>query len=69
MFTIKQLNFDRLQNDNSHKREVRKYDFAVKYTNKSFGHTFLDYLGRNRLKNDMHTNSNKHVTDFRNITL
>lgn len=41
MFTIKQLNINRLHTDNSHKR----YDFSVKYTNKSFGHTFVDYLG------------------------
>jgi len=45
MFTIKRLNINRLHTDNSHKREVRKYDFAVKYTNKSFGHTFVDCLG------------------------
>lgn len=45
MFIIKQLNIDQLHNVNSHKREIRKYDFAVKYTNKSFGHTFVDYLG------------------------
>lgn len=31
--------------DDSHKREIRKYDFPVRYTNKSFGHTFVDYLG------------------------
>jgi len=31
MITIKQFNIDRLHNDNSHKIEVRKYDFAVKY--------------------------------------
>lgn len=45
MFIIKQLNIDQLNNVNNHKRKIRKYDFAVKYTNTLFGHTFLDYLG------------------------
>lgn len=44
MFIIKQLNIAQLHKDNSHKRVMRKYDIAVKYTNKSFGHTFVDYL-------------------------
>jgi hypothetical protein len=45
MFIIKQLNTDQLHNDNTHEGEVRKYDFAVKYRNKSFGHIFVNYLG------------------------
>lgn len=45
MFIIKQINIDQLHNDSSHKREAIKNDFAVKFSNKSFGHAFLDYLG------------------------
>jgi len=42
---MKQLDIEQLHNDNSHLREIRKYDFPVKYTNKSFGQTFINYLG------------------------
>jgi hypothetical protein len=45
MFIIKQLGIDQLHSDNSHIREIRKYDCPVKYTYKSFGQTFVDYLG------------------------
>jgi len=41
IFIIKQLDIDQLHNDNGHKREIGKYDFTVRYTNKSFGHTFV----------------------------
>lgn len=45
MFIIKQLNIAQLHKDNSHERVMRKFEIPVKYTNKSFGHTFVDYLG------------------------
>lgn len=45
IFIIKHLNIDKLHNDNCHKRDPRKYDLAVKCTNKSFGQAFVDYLG------------------------
>lgn len=44
MFIIKPLNIDKLHNDNRHKKDVRKYDLAVKYNNKSFACAFVDYL-------------------------
>ncbi|KAF0753442.1 putative RNA-directed DNA polymerase [Aphis craccivora] len=41
----KELGVLPLHSDNSHIREIRKYDCPVKYTYKSFGQTFVDYLG------------------------
>jgi len=45
MYLVKKFNLDKYHNKLSNKRELRKYDLTVNYTNKSFGQCFVDYLG------------------------
>jgi hypothetical protein len=45
MYLVKKFNLDIYHKELSNKRELRKFDLTVNYTNKSFGQCFLDYLG------------------------
>lgn len=45
MYLVKKFNLDKYHNKLSNKRELRKLDLTINYTNKSFGQCFIDYLG------------------------
>jgi len=45
MFLVKKFNIDKYHKELSNKRELRKFDLPVNYTNKSFGQCFVDYFG------------------------
>jgi hypothetical protein len=45
MYLVKKFILDNYHKELSNKRELRKFDLTVNYTNKSFGLCFVDYLG------------------------
>ena len=45
MYLVKKFNLDKYYKELSNKKELRKYELTVNYTNKSFGQCFVDYLG------------------------
>ena len=45
MNLVKKFNLDKYHKESSNKRELRKFDLTVNYTNKSYGQCFVDYLG------------------------
>jgi len=45
MYLVKKFNLDKYHKELNNKRELRKFDLTVNYTNKSFGQCFVDYLG------------------------
>lgn len=45
MYLVKKFKLNNYHNKLSNKRELRNYDLKVKYGNKSFSQSFIDYLG------------------------